>query len=178
MCVCVCVCVRARLCMCACVHVCVCVCVRACVFVCVCVCVCMCACVCVCVCVRVFVCAYVCVYVCVHVCVCVFLCVMKKCTCKINESCILCRSKGRASRAAVRRSRLFGALRLHWNNRRYGASKLRSTQAKEFLRKLSKFQKCSPVLSWAPKILKNISFKGRLTASLPEAPTCIGPSPG
>ena len=118
------------------------VCARARVCVCVfgCVCVGVCMCVCVCVCGRVCM----CVWVCVCVCVCVRVCV------RVFESCIQCRSKGRASRAAVRRTNL-EAVRRHWNNRRYGASKLRPTQVKEFLRKLSKIQKCSPALSWAPK---------------------------
>lgn len=82
-----------------------------------------------------------------------------------------------------RRSKLLGALRRHWNNRRYGDSKLRSPQVKEFLRKLSKireraFRSVRQPCPRPPKILENVSLKGRQTASLPEAPTYIGSSPG
>jgi len=44
---------------------------------------------------------------------------------------------GWVSRAAARGAKLQEALRRHWNNLKYGASKPRLPYAKEFLRKFS-----------------------------------------
>jgi len=44
---------------------------------------------------------------------------------------------GWVSRAAARGVKLQKALKLHWNNLKYGASKLRLPYAKEILRKFS-----------------------------------------
>jgi hypothetical protein len=71
---------------------------------------------------------------------------------------------GTASQAAAREASLRGALRRHWDDRKYGASELTSPHAKVFLRKLS--------ASWArvlkkplqpchrPKKLKEYPFEG------------------
>ena len=90
------------------------------------------------------------------------------------------RNEGRASRAAGRGSNPLWALRLHWNNRKYGASKLKLPRAKEFLRKLTAFSArtlknfASPVIG--RKNLKNVGFKGSQIIGLPGAPTCLGPA--
>jgi hypothetical protein len=90
------------------------------------------------------------------------------------------RSEGRVSQAAVRGSNPLWALRRHWNNRKYGASKLKLPCVKEFLRKLAAFSACtlknfaSPVIG--RKNLKNVGFKGSQIISLPGVPTCVGPA--
>ena len=87
--------------------------------------------------------------------------------CKVEKSVIQDqgRTKGRTSRAAARAAKLNEALRRHWNNKKYGASKPRFPYAKEFLRKVSANSTCalktfaSTVLR--RKSLKNTGFKGR-----------------
>ena len=88
------------------------------------------------------------------------------------------RNEGRASRAAARGSNSLWALRRHWNNRKYGASKLKLPRAKVFLRKLTAFAArtlknfASPVIG--RKNLKNVGFKGSQIIGLPGARTCLG----
>ena len=88
--------------------------------------------------------------------------------------------KGRVSRTAARGANLQGTPRRHWNNRKYGGSKLKLPHAKEFLRKLFAFSAhtlknfASPVIG--RKYLKNFGFKGSQIIDLPGAPTCFGPA--
>ena len=51
--------------------------------------------------------------------------------------------KGWVSWAATWGANLLGALRCHWNNWQFGASKLRNPHAKEFFQKFSAFWACS-----------------------------------
>jgi hypothetical protein len=91
------------------------------------------------------------------------------------------RTKGRASRAVGRGASLQVALRREWNNRKYGASKIRFPHAEEALRQLSEI--CARALKERfdiPELcrqnLKNICFKGRQIISPAGEPICLGPA--
>jgi hypothetical protein len=80
--------------------------------------------------------------------------------------------KGWACQAAARGPKLWGALRHHWNNRKYGATKLRILHVKKFLWKLSVVWACTSLVLGL-KSLKNIGFKGHQIINLYWAPTCL-----
>ena len=82
------------------------------------------------------------------------------------------------SQAAVRSANVYGVLRCQWDNRKYGARKLRFPHAEAFLPKLSDIWArafkmfASPVRGRESWIIKR--FKGRQIINPLGAPTCLG----
>ena len=77
-----------------------------------------------------------------------------------------------ASRAAAGGGNLYGALRCHWNNRKYGDSKLRFPHEKNFSENFLQFGHART------EIFANPRLQGAPNYLPAGAPTCLGPHTG
>jgi hypothetical protein len=75
---------------------------------------------------------------------------------------------------ATRGTEIQGALKLHWNNQKYGVATIRFSTCEKNSPKLICNFGTHPPKYYSPKKVEEYRFKGHQVIGLPRAPTCLG----